>query len=188
MNQQYNQFMCNRKFRCLTLLIVGLLVVFAPLSSTNAQKGLPIVAPQASFSIEGTPYTLSQFKNRRVMLWFLSTWCTSCSVALEALENKQPELIESGLQIVALKNHENGGYPGPTMHEFVNHFSPDLFDAPNWLIGDASAELGTTYNPRRYPDIYFLIDEKGMLVAVEGAPGATLDVIMDFARGATVGG
>ena len=188
MKQQYALLMCNRKLRCLTMLIVGLLVIFAPLSSTGAQKGLPIVAPQGSFSIEGTAYTVAQFKNRRVMLWFLSTWCTSCSVALEALEKKQRELIESGLQIVALKNHENGGYPGPTIHEFVNYFSPDLLDAPNWLIGDASAELGAAYNPRRYPDIYFLIDEKGMLVAVEGAPGATLDVIMDFARGATDGG
>lgn len=185
MKQFYARLMNHLKLRYLTLLFVGLVAAIAPLSSYSAQNGLPIKAPEASFSIEGTTYNLSHFKNRRVMLWFLSTWCTTCRIALDALEEKQQELIESGLQIIALKNHENGGYPGPTIHGFVKLFTPDLLNASNWMFGNASAELGALYNSRRYPDIYFLIDEKGMLVAVEGAPGATLDIIMEFARGAT---
>ena len=41
--------------------------------------------------------------------------------------------------------------------------------------------MASRYNPRRYPDIYFLIDEKGMLQAVNGAPSATMSTIKKFA-------
>ncbi len=115
------------------------------------------------------------------MLWFLSTWCSTCIQAVKALEAKKSELEASGMQIVVLKNHQNGGYPGPDIHDFINQFAASLSDTSNWMIGDASAAMGVTYNPRRYPDVYFLIDETGMVVAVEGAPAVTLDIIMNFA-------
>ena len=117
------------------------------------------------------------------MLWFLSTWCSTCIQALKALEEKRLQLEASGMQIVVLKNYQNGGYPGPEIHDFFNQYGASLSDTSNWMIGNATAEMGTTYNPRRYPDVYFLIDETGMVVAVEGAPAVTLDTIMNFAGG-----
>lgn len=166
-------------------LIVAVAIIFAPLSGQAAEGGLPVDAPDATFSIDGKEYAVSEFKERRLMLWFLSTWCSSCIQAVKVLHEKQAELVASGMQIVVLKNHENGGYPGPDIHEFITQYAAPLGNATNWMIGNASAEMGATYNPRRYPDIYFLIDEKGQIVAVEGAPGATLDVIMNFASGAS---
>ena len=164
-------------------LLFGVTGTMVPLSNITAQGGLPLKAPEASFSIEGREYSISEFENRRLMLWFLSTWCTSCIEALKALEQEKSKLEASGMQIVVLNNHENGGYPGPDIIDFINQYAASLSDAPNWMIGDASAEMGITYNPRRYPDVYFLIDETGMVVAVEGAPGVTLDIIMNFASG-----
>lgn len=166
-------------------LLIGFGSTFVPLASIYAQSKLPLKAPDVSFSIEGKDYRISDFENRRVMLWFLSTWCTTCIQAVKALQEIQPELEASGLLVVVLKNFENGGYPGPTIHDFINQYAATLNNAPNWMIGNASAVTGATYNPRRYPDIYFLIDEKSTVVAIEGAPAVTLDTIMKFARGNT---
>jgi thiol-disulfide isomerase/thioredoxin len=168
---------------CAQALLVGFVCIMAPLASVSAQGGLPLKAPEASFTIDGNDYRISEFKERRLMLWFLSTWCSTCIQALKALEQKKSELEASGMKIVVLKNYQNGGYPGPEIHDFFNRFGASLSDTSNWMIGNASAEMGTTYNPRRYPDVYFLIDETGMVVAVEGAPAVTLDTIMNFADG-----
>ncbi len=164
-------------------MLIGVAFITTPLSSVSAQGGLPLKAPEASFTIEGKEYRISEFKDRRLMLWFLSTWCSSCIEALKVMEQEKSQLEASGIQIVVLKNHENGGYPGPDIDNFINQYAASLSDAPNWMIGDASAEMGITYNPRRYPDVYFLINETGMVVAVEGAPAVTLDIIINFANG-----
>jgi len=163
-------------------LLIGVACGMA-LSSVSAQGGLPIKAPAASFTIEGKEYRIADFKERRLMLWFLSTWCSSCIQAVKALEARKSKLEAYGLQVVVLKNHGNGGYPGPEIHDFINQYAASLSKTPNWMIGNATAEMGNTYNPRRYPDIYFLIDETGMLVTVDGAPAVSLDVIMNFASG-----
>jgi thiol-disulfide isomerase/thioredoxin len=180
MNRQLKIMKLHAQSRVLALLI-GVACIMAPLSSVSAQGALPLKAPEASFTIEGREYSISEFKDRRLMLWFLSTWCSTCIQAVKALEAKKSELEASGMQIVVLKNHQNGGYPGPDIHDFINQFAASLSDTSNWMIGDASAAMGVTYNPRRYPDVYFLIDETGMVVAVEGAPAVTLDIIMNFA-------
>lgn len=181
MNCQHHKRLPHRRSWGLFLLI-GVACSMA-LSNVSAEGGLPIKAPAASFTIEGKEYRISDFQDRRLMLWFLSTWCSSCIQAVKVLEERKSKLEASGMQIVVLKNHQNGGYPGPEIDDFINRYAASLSDTPNWMIGDATAEMGTTYNPRRYPDIYFLIDETGMLVAVDGAPAVSLDVIMNFASG-----
>lgn len=117
------------------------------------------------------------------MLWLLSTWCPSCAAGLDALAEKQPQLEEAGLTVLALRNHKNGGFPGPSITEFMQEYGSSLAQAPNWVLGEASPEMAKRYNPRNYPDVYFLIDEEGMVQAVSTAPAATLDRIMRFAAG-----
>ncbi len=153
-----------------------------PTSVARAQgsTGQPMEAPAAIFHSNGSTLSLQQFRGRKVMLWMFSTWCSSCAVAFEALAERQPELAESGLQVLALKNYENGGYPGPSLQEFVEEFGRPLLEAPNWTFGEVPKEMAMRYNPRRYPDVYFLIDEQGMLQGINGAPGATMDTILRF--------
>lgn len=150
-----------------------------------AQDGrrLPQKAPDAAFHARSQEFSLREFEGRKVMLWLLSTWCSSCIAGLDALADAQPRLARANLKILALRNHENGGFPGPTITEFAQRPGDAVTEAPNWVFGQASAGMAQRYNPRKYPDIYYLIDEEGMVRAVSTAPAATLDKIERFATG-----
>ena len=165
--------------RHFALLVAAGMLLFAPLAP--AATKLPVKAPPASFASGGKQIPLARYQGKKVMLWMFSTWCGSCAAAFEALVEQQPALAKAGLRVIALKNFQNGGYPGPALQDFLKRFGAPLLKAPNWTFGEVSAEMAARYNPRHYPDIYFLIDEKGMLQAVNGAPGATMSTIKKFA-------
>ena len=59
---------------------------------------------------------------------------------------------------------------------------PATLAAQNWLWGNASREATNVYNPTNFPDVYFLIDEDGIIRAIDGAPSATLDKIIKFSQ------
>lgn len=99
---------------------------------------------------------------------------------LRGLERAAGRARGAGLRIIALRNFENGGYPGPALREFVARYGRSLLDAPNWTFGEVPAAMARAYNPQRYPDIYFLVDEKGVIRAMDGAPGATMARITRF--------
>jgi len=153
-------------------------IMLTMLSVTNANA---VLAQNAPFKVGPKTYNLSQFKGHKVMLWLFSTWCPSCQVGLKALANNQKQLKKSGLTIIALENYKNGGYQGPTIEEFVSKYGKSVANASNWFFGDATAKLAKRYNSKKYPDIYFLINEKGDIVNVNDAPAATMDKIIEFA-------
>jgi len=166
--------------------LAGMLtVVFAAVVVTTIN--IPITraaaAPNAPFQVGSKTYNLDQFRGRKVMLWLFSTWCPSCQVGLKALSDKQQQLKKSGLIIIALENYKNGGYQGPTIRKFVGKYGKSVAKSPNWFFGNASAELARIYNPKGYPDIYFLIDEKGIIRNINDAPAVTIDKIVNFAAG-----
>lgn len=150
-----------------------------------AQDGrkLPQKAPDAAFHARSQEFSLRDFEGQKVMLWLLSTWCSSCIAGLDALADAQPRLEQANLKILALRNHENGGFPGPSITEFAARVGKPLTEAPNWVFGQVSPDMARRYNPQSYPDIYFLIDEDGMVQVVSTAPAATLDKIKRFATG-----
>jgi len=139
-------------------------------------------APDASFKVGDQTVTLSHFRGKKVMLWLFSTWCPSCRAGVQALAKKQATLEKTGLDIIALRNYKNGGYPGPSIAGFVQKAAPSLLKADNWTLGEATKKLEEKYNGRGYPDIYFLINTKGEIVTVNGSPGANMDEILAFAH------
>jgi len=117
------------------------------------------------------------------MLWLFSTWCHTCVVSVKAMQEKQALWEKSGMIILALRNFDNGGYPGVDMPTFMRKFSPQLINLDNWIIGQASKQMDQKLNQRKFPDIYFLIDEKGWVRTVNTAPNISMDVILKFANG-----
>lgn len=139
------------------------------------------LAPEAHFTIlSGEDTHLSDFRGQKIMLWVLATWCPSCIAGAQVLQENNDKL--ANLTIIALKTYGNAGFPGPSIQEFATQYSPALLSAPNWLWGDASKETTSIYNPRNYPDIYFFIDENGILKDIDGAPAATINKIIHFAN------
>lgn len=167
------------KFKLLRITLITLmLIIAANVNNLVAQQK----APNTYFYSNNKKVHLKNFEGKRIMLWMFSTWCPSCIAGFNALAEKQPELKKDSLTIIVLRNHKNGGYPGPTVTEFAKKYDDKLLSENNWVFGEASQDLENKYNPKKYPDIYYLINEKGDIIKIDGAPGATLDEIIDFAR------
>jgi len=177
----------NTRNVIISLLITSILVISGCTSagiSSNSQGALQFgnEVPDATFTtIDGETAKLSDYRGEKVMFWFLATWCPSCIAGSEALQNNNQQL--AGMKVIALKTFGNAGYKGPTIFAFAQKNSPNTLQFDNWIWGDASQEATLLYNSRNYPDIYFLIDENGILREVEGSPAATINKIIGFAQG-----
>lgn len=178
--------------RNIFVIILGIIMVLvisgctssttSPTNSNNIVLQIGTEAPDATFTtIDGEEQKLSDYHGEKVMLWYFATWCPSCIKAAEVLEQNNDRL--NGMKVIALKTYGNAGYGGPTILEFGQKYSPNALNYDNWVWGDASQQATITYNSQNYPDIYFLIDENGVLQDVDGAPAATLNKIVNFAQG-----
>ncbi len=87
---------------------------------------------------------------------------------------------DKGLIILTLRNYNNGGYPGVIMPAFIKNFSPQVKEYKNWVAGESSEQMYNILNAKIFPDIYFLIDEKGIVQTVNTAPNTTMNKILKF--------
>jgi len=154
-------------------------------SLTLTKKMLPYAAPDVSFESNGQTLSLKKYQGQRVLVWMFSTWCHTCVAGVKALEKQQAILEKSGLKILAIRNYKNGGYDGPGMLNFMRKFGQYTIASPNWVLGESSAEMYRQLNPIKFPDIYFLIDEQGLIQVVNTAPNMTMSTILSFADGST---
>lgn len=164
-----------------------LFVMFTQSSSAGlfdlAPQELPYSMPDVRFISESKPHSLTEYKGRKVMLWLFSTWCHTCVAGVKVMQDNQAIWEKTGLVVLAVRNHNNGGYPGLDMPAFMKKIAPQLMNKKNWVIGEATAEMDQKINTKKFPDIYFLIDENGMVQNVSTAPTATLKQIIKFAQG-----
>lgn len=164
-------------------LVLGLALT-ALLANPAAMAGSLPQAPAAPYTTAGgQTRSTAQLKGHKTMVWLLSTWCGSCAAGLQAMADHADQIEKAGLHVVVLRNYQNGGYPGMDIRSFVDRVAPKLLKEPGWTFGKASMQLDYAYNRRHYPDIYFLINASGQVQAVNGAPAATMDRILRFARG-----
>lgn len=150
-------------------------------AQTRAVLEIGAPAPEFRFTaVDGTQRRLSEFRGRPVMLWLFATWCPSCVAATAAIAENYQRLNAAGLQIIQLKLYNNLGYLGPTTSEFAARYAGSLATDAGWLWGDASRKGSYTYDPRAFPDIYFLIDKDGVLRDIDLTPHTTMDKILNF--------
>ena len=161
---------------------VELTLSSAASAQTPAAVKIGAPAPDMAFTtMDGTQRRLSEFRGRPVMLWLFATWCPTCVYGTIAVAEKFDRIQQAGIQIIQLKLYNNLGYPGPSIEDFARRHAGSIPPSPDWLWGVASQEGSFSYDPRGYPDVYFLIDKDGVLQAVDVAPHATMDTILAFA-------
>ncbi len=151
--------------------------------TSAAEVKLGARAPELTFTaVDGVRHRLSEFHGRPVMVWLFASWCPSCQAGTEAIARAFPQLEQAGLQIVQLRLYQNLGEPGPSAAEFARAFGRSAYASPHWLWGEASQEASYTFDPRGYPDVYFLIDKDGIIREISGGPNTAIDQILSFAR------
>lgn len=173
-------------FATLALLGVGAVPAGAAptgkMGPTNAPAPQNTVAPNAPFTLDGKSAELKTYIGHPLVVWQVTTWCPSCKAGLETFAQHQAEIDQSDITILVLRDYQNGGYPGPGMHQFVEQTAPKLLNDPHFVIGDDSKALFDLYNPHHFIDVYQVIAPDGHIAVVSSTPSATFDKIKRFIK------
>lgn len=150
-------------------------------AAAEVKVGVP--APDAVFTtVQGAQRRLSQFRGKAVMLWLFTTWCDTCRAGMDAIASHLDQVNKTGLQVISLQLYKNLGSAGPPVADFASAFARAGHSSPNWVWGEASQEASYAYDPKGYPDVYFLISKDGVIRTISSAPNVTMDQILSFAR------
>ena len=152
-------------------------------TSTVAAVNKPLV-PAVYTSIQGKSISLVSYHNKKLMIYLLATWCSSCQASLQTLLSNAPTLQKDGLDVVSLETYGDAGYSGPSMRQFLSSINNTNVLPNNFTFGNASQALTSSYNPTNAPDIYYLVNPDGVIEAVNSTPSATIQTILQFAKGA----
>jgi thiol-disulfide isomerase/thioredoxin len=156
--------------------------------STSSAASLPVgsTAPSGTFTtLEGTTETVAALRGRPTLLWFMTTWCSSCEAGTQAMAQHIETLAADGVRVVQVENYQDLGQSGPSLTTFAKTLAGAAFTNPDWTFGEASAALTHTYNPRAYLDIYYLINAQGKITYVNSSPGSTMPQLLSAAHALT---
>jgi thiol-disulfide isomerase/thioredoxin len=170
-----------------TVIVLGLVIYGAYFNGTSNVQTLTLgqtsslkvnnSAPQASFvSLNGVSQNLSNYKGKPILLWLVTTWCSSCQAGTTQMKNYINELNGYNTVVLELENYNDLDQSGPPMGSFVS----DLVGKTpsNWITGIASKKMTKLYNPQGLLDIYYLIDPSGKIISIGSAPTSNMGTIL----------
>ena len=149
--------------------------------ASNAQaSGIQQPAPDGSFTtMTGAPGSVRSLRGRPTLLWFVTTWCSSCQAGTQAMRAQIPTLAARHVRVVELELSGDLGQPGPSMTQFAADLAGRLSHDPDWMFGTASPALTQTYDPNGYLDIYYLLTPSGRIAYINSSPAATMTPLLD---------
>ena len=163
-----------------------------PTASSDA-PALPSVgskAPDGVFTtISGKTVSVASLRGKPTLLWFVTTWCSSCQASTETLAQNLSALGRDGVRVAEVELYDDLGTQGPTLQSFGQQYAGAAFRSPNWTWGVASEAMSQTYDPVGYLDIYYLLDAQGMIRYINSAPVETMpqirNAVSQLSRGAS---
>lgn len=161
--------------------ILGIYVHFSQISPSYVASGdgTPFTNFQVTL-VNGTSLTLSELRGHPFILWFVTTWCSSCVESQQLLASQYYSTLRAhGIIIVEVENYDDFGEQGPTLAQFAQEYGGS--DQPGWLIGTAPEWVTQKYNPSEYLDIFYLVNANQMIVGENQGLGAYLgSILQDF--------
>jgi len=150
-------------------------------AQTVAVTNKPLV-PSSFTTVNNNSVSLARYKGKKLMVYLLATWCSSCQASLVTMLKNATTLQKDGLEVIILETYGDAGYPGPSMQQFISDTTTTKSIPSNFIFGQASQALTTSYNPNNTPDIYYLINQSGVVKDVSSTPSATISTILRFAK------
>ena len=154
-------------------------------SSGSSGVSLPVgtTAPNGAITtLAGKSETVAGLRGKPTLIWFVTTWCSSCQAGTQAMAQNVAALASDGVRVVEVENYADLGQSGPSMGTFAKTLAGSDFTNPDWTFGEASSTLTHTYNPKAYLDIYYLINAKGKITYVNSSPGSTMSQLLGAAK------
>ena len=156
-------------------------------SGPSGSSGVPLpvgtTAPNGAITtLAGTSETVAGLRGKPTLIWFVTTWCSSCQAGTQAMAHNVATLAADGVRVVEVENYADLGQSGPPMSTFAKALAGSAFSNPDWTFGEASSTLTHTYNPKAYLDLYYLLNAKGKITYVNSSPGSTMPQLLGAAK------
>ncbi|HLH69421.1 MAG TPA: redoxin domain-containing protein [Candidatus Dormibacteraeota bacterium] len=151
--------------------------------SSGVSLAVGTTAPDGAFTtLAGKTETVAGLRGKPALIWFVTTWCSSCQAGTQSMAQNVATLASDGVRVVEVENNADLGQSGPPIATFAQTLAGSAFSNPDWVFGEASASLTHTYNPRAYLDIYYLINAEGKITYVNSSPGSTMPQLLSAAK------
>ncbi len=154
----------------------------AALASTQS---IVVGKPAPAFTyrlIDGKALTPATLRGHRYLLWVMATWCPSCTTGASVVAHHIALLRARHMLVVQMEAAGDLGYPGPSLTSIRDGIG-EAARSPNWFWGVLTQEQSLAIDPSSIPDVYYLVDASGRVVAQGSAPGAHWGDIENFAEG-----
>lgn len=126
------------------------------------------VAPNIPITLaNGTNITLSSLRGHPVVLWFVTTWCTSCQESESILANNgyYNEIHAKGALFVTVELYNDFGQPGPSISDFISQYDSGYPQNKSWqLYGTSNLNATYLYDPKEYLEMYYVISPSGVII------------------------
>jgi thiol-disulfide isomerase/thioredoxin len=147
----------------------------APTAAATSDR----LAPDGTFTdLAGQTVNVASLRGRPTLLWFVSTWCSSCQAGTTVIAQNLAKLTADGVRVDEIELYDDLGQSGPSMAQFAHVLAGAQFGNPDWTFGVSSAGLTRAYDPQGDLDIYYLLDSKGQVTYVNSSPGSTMSQLL----------
>ena len=152
-------------------------------SATSPQSSaIPSVgkaAPPGTFTtLSGQTVDVASLKGHPTLVWFVTTWCSSCQAGTQTMAQNVARLQADGVKVDEVELYQNLGQSGPSITAFAKALAGPEATNPDWTFGTSSASLTRAYDPQSYLDIYYLLNAQGQVTYVNGSPGSTMPQLL----------
>lgn len=163
-----------------TIIVLVSIVHFSQASGGVTGGNAPASTSFQVTLVNGSTLNLHKLSGHPFILWFVTTWCSSCTESQQLLASQYySELRAHGVLIVEVENYGDFGEPGPTLTQFAQKYGG--LNQPGWLIGTAPKWVTQKYNPSEYLDIFYLVNADQRIVGENQGLGAYLgSILQDF--------
>jgi thiol-disulfide isomerase/thioredoxin len=140
---------------------------------TNGNTNYPRFTGFPLTLINGTTINTASLIGHPIVLWFVTTWCSSCAESQQLLAEEYYSTLHSkGIIIVEVENYGDLGEAGPSLLQFAQTYGG--LNKPGWLIGTAPLWVTQKFNPKEYLDIFYLVNQNGEIIGENVGLGAYL--------------
>ena len=128
--------------------------------------------------INGGTISTKSLEGAPLVVWLMTTWCSSCSDTSELLVSQYYSAFRSdGIRLLQIENYNDLNQQGESLSAFVSQYGGSK--EPGWYIGTASQSITQEYNPSSALDIYYMVNSQGYIVGSGQGLGANLNSVLE---------
>ncbi len=148
----------------LAAIILGAWLLSSGSTTPSAEPRVGQAAPDFTFTtMNGTTSSLSIYRGHPLVLWWITSWCTSCQDGTKVFaQNYYSQYRSAGVVLLQVESYNNLGQAGPDLNTFASSYG--YSGQSGWVLSQGPQGATTTYNPSGYLDYYYVISSQGIIL------------------------